>query len=636
MQHDAEIQDVKERNFALVKKVEVLETSDLVKAVRKGSKIPIGRISVNVLHVTSCVCDKPLTRGRLLASDISQEEREKLEKDLREQEVLIAAYQKENERLLNECKTAQAGARDKDHHLFIENQRLQQRNKTMEDQLQHLLLRTSQNVGGDLANKLELARVVDELEETRRRHTTQVQELKFEIDRVRKAKKEMEAQLGGVDVPKMQSQAEDVKVLEKQISDLKLAHEREKTDLEARLSWYSENQEIVNKNDELLKAQDAKIQSLQHELEKVASENQELNHQLDLSGANGETKQVKVLKKKIATLETQIKDIQSEPNVVRDLIRAAQPSAEESKELEALHARIATLEKDATQLSEDAERRMRGLRQEMESQRTAYEKRMSTLQTSNKELSNKLVAKGPAKDVAPLSSKDQQKQVGEVRTHYQKKIKELQRQLSETQEQLASAKAALERRGGNEEHGIKSHAVQELEQRIAVARERIPRTPVKGAEDAHVSDGNTSDGGGVGGDCSGEGGVDGENKPCTPRRAGTAGAPSGQEDKWAAPRGEAGKGDAGKAIARGGRGKVVDAPAAAPDASVDPRILELENQLRMLKGGGGGSGGGVGGMGVLGGWGGGYGMGYASMWGAGDAQREILVLQQRLAESKLS
>jgi hypothetical protein len=613
--------------------VEVLETSDLVKAVRKGSKIPIGRISVNVLHVTHCVCEKPLTRGRLLLSDISQEEREKLEKDLREQEVLIAAYQKENERLLNECKVAQAGARDKDHHLFIENQRLQQRNKTMEEELQHLLLRTSQNVGGDLANKLELARVVDELEETRRRHTTQVQELKFEIDRVRKAKKEMEAQLGGVDVPKMQSQAEDVKVLERQISDLKLAHEREKADLEARLAWYSENQEIVNKNDELLKAQDAKIQSLQHELEKMASENQELNHQLDLSGANGETKQVKVLKKKIATLETQIKDIQSEPNVVRDLIRAAQPSAEESKEVEALHARIATLEKDATQLSEDAERRMRGLRQEMESQRTAYEKRMSTLQTSNKELSNKLVAKGPAKDVAPLSSKDQQKQVGEVRTHYQKKIKELQRQLSETLEQLASVKAALERRGGNEEPGIKSHAVQELEQRIAVARERIPRTPVKGAAHAHVSDGNTSGEGGVGGDgdSSGEGGVDRENKPCTPRRAGALGAPSGQEDKWAAPRG-----DAGKAIARGGLGKVVDAPAAAPDASLDPRILELENQLRVLKGGGGGSGGGVGGMGVQGGWGGGFGMGYAGMWGMGDAQREIFILQQRLAESKLS
>ena len=54
--------------------------------------------------------------------------------------------------------------------------------------------------------QLELARVMDELEDQRRTHTLQVTELKFEIDRIRKAKKEMEAKLAGVDVPKMQTQ----------------------------------------------------------------------------------------------------------------------------------------------------------------------------------------------------------------------------------------------------------------------------------------------------------------------------------------------------------------------------------------------------------------------------------------------
>ena len=44
-----------------------------------------------------------------------------------------------------------------------------------------------------------------------------------------------------------------------QLVDLRTTHEREKADFEARLQWYSENQEIVNKNDELIKAQDAKV-----------------------------------------------------------------------------------------------------------------------------------------------------------------------------------------------------------------------------------------------------------------------------------------------------------------------------------------------------------------------------------------
>ena len=44
------------------------------------------------------------------------------------------------------------------------------------------------------------------------------------------------------------------------------------------------------------------------------------------------------------------------------------------------------------------------------------------------------------KDVAPLGKKDQEKQVAELRSHYQKKIKELERELKEAQEQLSSAR----------------------------------------------------------------------------------------------------------------------------------------------------------------------------------------------------
>ena len=47
----------------------------------------------------------------------------------------------------------------------------------------------------------------------------QVTELKFEIDRLRKAKKEIEAKLSGVDVPKMTAQAEDAAKLEQQLAE---------------------------------------------------------------------------------------------------------------------------------------------------------------------------------------------------------------------------------------------------------------------------------------------------------------------------------------------------------------------------------------------------------------------------------
>jgi protein QN1 len=185
-------------------------------------------------------------------------------------------------------------------------------------------------------------------------------------------------------------QVEDAAHLEQQLADARQGHEREKKDLEARLQWYSENQEIVNKNDELLRAQDAKIKDLEREMQKLRAANEELEvssrvkigmktmrkwlltltqptvqGRLDLSGAHGETKLVRSLKKKIADLERQKKELQSEPHEIRELIRAAQPSAEESKEVEALRTRVTALEKDAEDIADDAERRMRALRQEV-------------------------------------------------------------------------------------------------------------------------------------------------------------------------------------------------------------------------------------------------------------------------------
>ena len=44
----------------------------------------------------------------------------------------------------------------------------------LEEELQQLVLRSSQQAGGDLASKLQLARVMDELDEQRRTHATQV------------------------------------------------------------------------------------------------------------------------------------------------------------------------------------------------------------------------------------------------------------------------------------------------------------------------------------------------------------------------------------------------------------------------------------------------------------------------------
>ena len=180
-----------------------------------------------------------------------------------------------------------------------------------------------------------------------------------------------------------------------------------------------------------------------HQLEE---KNSNLGTELENSGIKGESKLVKNLKKKvlvpvqsksldrrcnqISDLEKEKREREQEPNIVKDLIRAAQPSAEENQVVQDLQLKVKSLEQEIDEMHSDTEKRIRVLRQETENARTAYEKRLAFLQTTNKELSNKLLLKQGGKE-ASLSKKEVDKQMSDVRTFYQKKIKDLEKQLED-------------------------------------------------------------------------------------------------------------------------------------------------------------------------------------------------------------
>ncbi|KAJ1485537.1 hypothetical protein T484DRAFT_1792980, partial [Baffinella frigidus] len=135
---DQELKDTKERNLALAARVEELEKSDVVVLTGEGQTIPcdiseedfILYIAVEELEKSDVVV--LAGKGQKIPCDISEADRVRLEKTLREQDVLLSAYHKENERLVVEAKALQEKVRDKDHALFLENQRLMQKNHSLQ------------------------------------------------------------------------------------------------------------------------------------------------------------------------------------------------------------------------------------------------------------------------------------------------------------------------------------------------------------------------------------------------------------------------------------------------------------------------------------------------------------------------
>jgi hypothetical protein len=67
----------------------------------------------------------------------------------------------------------------------------------------------------------QVSRLREELEEERRLHTSQLHELKFEIDKLRKAKKELEAKYAGVDIERVKTESDHTAKLLEELNRVK-------------------------------------------------------------------------------------------------------------------------------------------------------------------------------------------------------------------------------------------------------------------------------------------------------------------------------------------------------------------------------------------------------------------------------
>jgi len=101
----------------------------------------------------------------------------------------------------------------------------------------------------------QVARLAEELEEERRAHAEKQQALRFEADQQRQATRALEARLGGLAPEAAKAAVEEAATLREALEAAKAVHAREAAEAAARLEWYSENQELVDKNDALIRAQ---------------------------------------------------------------------------------------------------------------------------------------------------------------------------------------------------------------------------------------------------------------------------------------------------------------------------------------------------------------------------------------------
>ncbi|GAQ86327.1 hypothetical protein KFL_002830030 [Klebsormidium nitens] len=371
---------------------------------------------------------------------LAGEELRALRQEVVEQEGLLRGYQAENEKLVERLREVQAGHKAEREAAQREHERLAGHLAQVENEGH------GQQSRADAATHLQrILQLEAELESVRSAAASREVELKFEIDRARQGRKELEARFAGLDPHKMAHEDQALAAANQALAAEREARGRDVALLESKLRWYTENQAIVTEQDETIKMQAARIVELEALLRAASSGSAAPSTVEAASKARTAAvapakaaARIRQLEKQVKELEASLAAQRADPNSLTALIQATR-GPDDAATL-ALRAELEQLRAAHASKDDDASKALRGLRQEHERIKRQYEERLRAAQAQLAERAAKKADRERGGSAGRV--KELEKQVEDLRGFYTKKVKELQRKLEEAGR--AAAKPAEE------------------------------------------------------------------------------------------------------------------------------------------------------------------------------------------------
>uniref|UniRef100_A0A7S2SCF1 Centrosomal protein of 162 kDa n=1 Tax=Mucochytrium quahogii TaxID=96639 RepID=A0A7S2SCF1_9STRA len=325
-------------------------------------------------------------------SVIPMDQLQRIEKEMAEQEKLLAGYQHENEKLMEKLRLA-----DKKTDQVREDMYKASMRTGFEDTKQQ----TPKLAGDELRRLLKAEEAVESLDKELEEQKQSNAKLKAELVELR-------------DEKPTSSTEEALNSLRNELAEARYEHLSEAKALKEKLAWYAENQALINANEELIDKQAARIS--------------ELESNLGTSPAKTGRPKVSLPQdlKRIRTLEKQVKELDEalrkrNPNCLANLILAAGPSDSEKQTRRELRQKVAELEDELEKREGRFSSRIRTLRQEHERVKVRYERLLETskAQEENIDASNHHFSPVTDSKIASL-----EQELVRVRDFYRKKLED--------------------------------------------------------------------------------------------------------------------------------------------------------------------------------------------------------------------
>ncbi|CAN0229017.1 unnamed protein product [Lampetra planeri] len=341
-----------------------------------------------VLHA-KLVGEESARTERQTPGDTVDEKLHHLEKELRQQEVIIQGYHQENERLYKQAKDLKTRNWESEQRMVHENQRLSAELLNLKEELAQKKEQISRlreavaptqnrSVTGDLEGELSSAqRELDKLIQEVRSLKLANQSLEVELNKAKKEYENAKTQATYLSGDK----EHELKVVEQQ-------HRQEVERLARKVAWYAENQDMLDRDAARLKAATAQIEALKQQVEELQAAIRDRGEQRRRS-----TGERAADARRIQDLERQVREMEDilrrrHPNSLPALMYAAASAGDRALgsdaapggSAELLERRLRKLEAELEAKDEEAKRGLRVMEQHYNKMKLQYEQRIKGLE----------------------------------------------------------------------------------------------------------------------------------------------------------------------------------------------------------------------------------------------------------------
>ncbi|GMF12328.1 unnamed protein product [Phytophthora lilii] len=378
-------------------------------------------------------------------SNIPHSAFKKLEKEIKTQDNLIAAFQKENERLMQQLKQVR---QDVQYDVHEANEELRQQIRKLQDQIGEAASLGSG--GGDLTSKAQYRVAVEarleaeahalalqeELAGVRLSYQQKLNEVTLELDRVKKTKVELECRYEGVDLAQVAQETQHARDLQSELDLCKKEHAHALSALQKKLDWYVENQRLLDDQDEELRKLRRLVAEKPSDAATVMPSKGQMKHS-QLGGPSparphrrspNDIRRIQELEGRLSEMEEAMR--RRHPDSLSNLILASRRAEDESKTRALEHdyqEKLAALSRELEQAHEASETKLASFRQQQEKLLLQYRRKIKEQEKLLKQFSKAPLAHRTMTKDATGTNATPDAELAKVRRFYTDKIKELER-----------------------------------------------------------------------------------------------------------------------------------------------------------------------------------------------------------------